>query len=52
MEVGTGDVDTRHFGIGYDDTFRVAILVQLAMNGQPSLRGGRGDQLDHSLVAD
>jgi hypothetical protein len=52
MEVGAGDIDGRHFCVGYNDAFGIAILVELAVHGQTGAGSGRGDQLNDGLVAD
>ena len=52
MEVGAGDIDGRHFCVGYDDAFAIAVVVELAVHGQTGAGCGRGDQLNDGLVAD
>ena len=52
MEIGAGDIDGGHFGIGYSDAFWIAVVVQLAPDSQNGAGGCRRNKFDDDFIAD
>jgi hypothetical protein len=52
MEVGWLNVELCHLGVGDFDTLLVGIVVEPARDGEASISGRVGDQLNDNLMAD